>query len=178
MSTELSATSYLVLGLLEVDGPATPYDLKQRVAGTIGNFWSFPHSQLYAEPRRLAEAGLVHEEREERGRRRRFYSIGDTGRAALRAWLAEPESEGMQIRDPGLLKLFFADAGDRSDVAELAAAQHAVHAAQLARYREMADALRDLEPSSPRMATLRLGLAVEEAYAAFWDELRREVSGG
>lgn len=178
MSTELSATSYLVLGLLEVDGPATPYDLKRRVAGTIGNFWSFPHSQLYAEPRRLAEVGLLHEEREEGGRRRRLYTIGDRGRAALRTWLAEPESEAMQIRDPGLLKLFFADAGDRGDIAELAEAQRAVHAAQLARYREMADALAGMEPASPRMATLRLGLAVEEAYAGFWDDLRREVEGG
>jgi PadR family transcriptional regulator, regulatory protein AphA len=177
MSIELTATSYLVLGLLEVKGPATPYDLKQRVAATVGAFWSFPHSQLYAEPSRLARAGLVTEEREETGRRRRFYTIGAEGRAALRAWLAEPESEGMQIRDPGLLKLFFAEAGDRHDVAALAAAQHAVHAAKLAEYRRLAAALEGVDPTAPRMATLRLGLAVEEAYADFWDDLLRRVDG-
>lgn len=175
MSIDLSPTSYLVLGLLEDGRPATPYDLKRRVAVTVGHFWEFPHSQLYAEPRRLAEAGLLTEEQEESGRRRRFYSITAEGRAALRAWLAEPEDEGMQIRDPGLLKLFFADAGEPADIAALAAAQHAVHADKLALYREMATDLAGADPESPPLATLRLGQAVEEAYTEFWADLRRRV---
>ena len=45
----MTPTSYLVLGLL-ADGPATSYQLKQRVAMSIGNFWEFAHSQLYDEP--------------------------------------------------------------------------------------------------------------------------------
>ena len=45
-------------GLVGQAGEATPYDLKQIVAATIGNFFSIPHSQLYAEPERLAKAGL------------------------------------------------------------------------------------------------------------------------
>jgi len=48
-------------------GPSTPYDLKRFVQLSVGNFWPFPHTQLYAEPARLAEAGLL----EETGRRRR-----------------------------------------------------------------------------------------------------------
>jgi PadR family transcriptional regulator AphA len=76
-------TAVIVLGLLEF-GEATPYDLKVRVAGSIGNFWSVPHSALYAEPERLAKAGLVEERREEGGRRRRVFSITAAGRRALR----------------------------------------------------------------------------------------------
>jgi hypothetical protein len=53
---ELTTTSYIVLGLLSFSGPATPYDLKQMVAATVGHFWSLPHSQLYSEPTRLARA--------------------------------------------------------------------------------------------------------------------------
>ena len=68
---QLTPTSYIVLGLLEAaDGEATPYDLKQAVAASVGNFWSIPHSQLYAEPERLARAGYLTEERETHGRRR------------------------------------------------------------------------------------------------------------
>ncbi|MDR4215877.1 PadR family transcriptional regulator, partial [Bacillus paralicheniformis] len=40
-------------------GPATSYQLKQRVARSVGNFWAFAHSQLYDEPARLVNAGLV-----------------------------------------------------------------------------------------------------------------------
>ena len=58
---ELTPTSYIVLGLLSLSGEATPYDLKQMVTATVGHFWSLPHSQLYAEPTRLARAGYVTE---------------------------------------------------------------------------------------------------------------------
>ena len=55
-SHKLTPTSYLVLGLTVRHGPVTSYELKQRVQESLGNFWSFPHSQLYAEPERLALA--------------------------------------------------------------------------------------------------------------------------
>ena len=49
----LTPTSYIVLGLLEAAGEATPYDLKQMVAVSLGNFWTLQHAQLYTEPERL-----------------------------------------------------------------------------------------------------------------------------
>ena len=67
----LTPTSYLVLTLIEAMEPATPYDLKRAAAEGIGNLWALPHTQLYAECGRLAEAGLLTEEREADGRRRR-----------------------------------------------------------------------------------------------------------
>ena len=81
---ELTHTSHIVLGLLSMSGEATPYDLKQMVAATVGHFWSLPHSQLYAEPARLARGGYVTEQREPDGRRRKLYSLTDRGRDALR----------------------------------------------------------------------------------------------
>src|SRR5262245_44355073 len=109
MSSEirLTPTSYIVLGLIEASGEATPYDLKQAVAGSLGNFWSLQHAQLYTEPQRLAKAGYLKERREEGGRRRRHYSITAEGRAALSAWLAEPTDELTELRDLALLKIFF-----------------------------------------------------------------------
>ena len=89
----LTSTSYLVLGLIEREGPSTPYELKRHVAATIGHFWSFPHALLYKEPARLVELGLLTEERETDGRRRRLFTITGRGRAAIQAWLAKPSQD-------------------------------------------------------------------------------------
>src|SRR5690349_2838389 len=110
MSTDrLTATSYLVLGLLAREGPSTSYDLERHVAATLGHFWSFPHTLLYTEPQRLASLRLVTEEREPEGRRRRVFALTAAGRSAVIAWLDRPSLEQTELRDPGLLQLFFAD---------------------------------------------------------------------
>jgi len=163
----LSPVSYLVLGLI-ARGATTPYDLKRKVAGSIGYFWSFPHSQLYAEPARLTELGLLHEEREERGRRRRVYSITDAGRNALEEWLRRPTSEPPQMRDTGLLKLFFGDALERAEIVALAQAEERSHRERLAVYEQL-DATVPEEAALvfPR-ATLQAGLRCERAFVEFW----------
>src|SRR4051794_31960428 len=67
----LTPTSYVVLGLVRELGEATPYALKQAAALSVGNFWSLQHAQLYSEPERLAKAGLLDEELETTGPRRK-----------------------------------------------------------------------------------------------------------
>src|SRR5512132_1322951 len=125
--TDLTPVSYVVLGLVARDGPSTPYAIKAAVGRGIAHFWQFPHSQIYAETERLARLGLLAEEREQTGRRRRSYRITAAGRAALTAWLAEPTDEPMQVRSLGLLKLFFAQHAAPDDVAELARVQGELH---------------------------------------------------
>src|SRR5947209_15604374 len=108
MSTvHLTSTSYVVLGLLERLGPATPYDLKRAAQLGVSNLWSLPHAQLYVEPARLAAAGLLDEQREQGGRHRKRYTLTDQGRRALDEWRTTPTAEQTELRDPGLLKLFF-----------------------------------------------------------------------
>ena len=87
----------------------TGYELEHSARISVGFFWPFPHSQIYAEPRRLERLGLVTVTEEAGGRRRRVYAVTEDGRAALRAWLAWPP-EPAQVRDPAVLRLFFADA--------------------------------------------------------------------
>jgi PadR family transcriptional regulator AphA len=161
----LTPVSYLVLGFIAY-GPATPYDLKRMVAESVGHFWMFPHSQLYAEPARLVKLGLLAEEQEEHGRRRRVYSITEAGRRALEAWLREPTSEPPQIRDIGLLKLFFSGSFDSDSVVALAHAQEQSHREKLAHYEEIEREIPDDE--SFGHATLRMGLAAEHAFIEFW----------
>jgi DNA-binding PadR family transcriptional regulator len=177
----LSATSYVVLGMIALRGPSTPYDLKRAVARSVGYFWHFPHAQLYSEPDRLAEAGLLDLAVEHRGRRRKTYSITDGGLAALRAWLAAPTDEHFEMRDVAELKLFFNEVGDPADVPRLAAQQIRQHEERIAVYEEMARRYGDSSALQPRMITLELGLEMEHAALRFWqaladgrlDELRR-----
>ena len=164
----LTPTSYIVLGLLAAAGPSTPYALKQGVAGSIGYFWSVPHSQLYAEPERLAAGGYVTEDREPGGRRRRVYAITDRGREALAAWLAEGDARLPELRDAGLLKLFFG--ADPRVVAPQLAARHRE---QLELYRGLHEGLRRAgDPAGHgALLTLEAGIAHAEVWVAFWDGL-------
>ena len=100
-NVRLSHTSYVVLGLLDQLGTASPYDLKRAAAAGVGHFWSLPHTQLYSEPARLAEAGYLSERRETEGRRRRLYTLTARGRKALDEWRATPTNELYEIRDAG-----------------------------------------------------------------------------
>jgi DNA-binding PadR family transcriptional regulator len=102
----LSGTSYAVLSLLELSGPATPYDLKQALESSIENFWPVPHTTFYAEPARLAAAGLLTERQEDGGRRRKLYALTDDGRAALKRWANSPELAPPQLREEAVLKIF------------------------------------------------------------------------
>ena len=167
---DLTPVSYLVLGLVAC-GAATSYELKQKVASSVGFMWSFPHSALYAEPTRLVELGLLSEQQEEHGRRRRVYTITDEGRAELERWLREPATDPPQLRDLGLLKLFFSNLTSEADVRSLAEAQASAHRKRLAFYEAIEVSIPDQTPDPFPFVTLRMGLMCERAFIAFWDEI-------
>ena len=162
-TTRLTTTSYAVLGLLEICQPATPYRLKQAAQVSIFHFWTITHTQLYAECARLAEAGLLAEDREDGGRRRRLYSLTPAGLAALDRWRDSPEADLYELRDPGLLKLFCG-----ADPVALAQTQLARHEQRLAAYEQIAK--QDMTDAM-RLA-LEAGTAHEREYVRFWSELR------
>jgi PadR family transcriptional regulator, regulatory protein AphA len=163
----LTPTSYIVLGLLARADGVTPYDLKAMVAGGIGNLWSLQHTQLYAEPERLTKAGYLSETREEGGRRRKLYSITPAGLDALAAWLgSEPDDELPEVRDIGLLKVYFG-ANPASFAAKLAAA----HQVKLREYEALEDALREDPELAGQLTALRAGLGHEREWVRYWAAL-------
>lgn len=166
---ELTQTSYTVLGLvsLTTDG-ATPYDLKQMVAISVGNFWSVPHSQLYAEPDRLAAAGYLSVTREKGGRRRKHYKLTSKGRKALDEWVHSPTEGSIELRDPGILKLFFG-----ADPATLAAGQIEHHRRRLNEYEATRKFADELPSPGPRLA-LEAGIGHEREYVRFWSKLAKK----
>jgi PadR family transcriptional regulator, regulatory protein AphA len=161
----LSAVSYVVLGFVEWAGEATPYRLKQLVAGSVGNFWTLQHAQLYTEPERLAKAGYLSEKREQGGRRRKVYTVTDKGRRALEKWRAEPTDAIPELRAPALLKLFFG-----ADPAALAPLQIEAHRRKLAEYEAIRDSMPDDVPEGPRLA-LDAGIAGTRQQIEWWEAL-------
>jgi len=167
----LSITSYVVLGMIGLRGPSTPYDLKRGIGRSVGYFWPFPHAQLYAEPERLERMNLLAVESEDGGRRRKVYTLTGKGRRVLREWLASPTNVHFQMRDVAELKLFFSELGDSADVARLARQQIEQHERRIAEYERMQDRFGEIPAVAKRMVTLRLGLEMEHAALRFWRSL-------
>ena len=169
----LTPTSHIVLGLVEQVGEASPYDLKQAVARSVGNFWSVPHSQIYREAARLEQGGYLscREERTPGGRPRKLYRLRRRGERALARWREEPPDELPELRDPGLLKLFFG-----ADPRALAHARLEAHKRKLAEYEQR----RKLDPGhGPRGAWLALdaGIGHEREWVRFWSGIARDGGG-
>lgn len=172
-TSKLGAASHLILGLLALEGPRTSYELNEVIDESVGNFWNIPRSQLYAAPRRLAELGLVTEEQEEHGRRRRTFTITDEGMEAVREWIESP-STMPELRDAALLRLFFADLVEPTAMLRLAAEQTELHQRRLDHYLALTEAGRTDEFWGASLV-LRMGVHHERAHVAFWCELRERL---
>jgi PadR family transcriptional regulator, regulatory protein AphA len=164
----LTSTSYVVLGMLDWLGPTTPYRLKRVLAQSVQDFFPVPHTSFYAEPARLAAAGYLDERVERGGRRRRTFALTDRGRAALQAWLDEPETRFGEFRFPGMLKIFFG-----ADPGAFASGQAAHHAELAERFEAIRDAADrgDIKVPARRRSVLETGIALHRWWEARWTEL-------
>ena len=162
----LTPTSYVVLGLIEQLQPATPYDLKQAAAVGVAQFWSLPHTQLYSEPERLAKAGYLSEKREQGGRRRRIYRLTGAGKRALEGWRSEPTRDLYELRDAGLLKLFFG-----ADPRAMAEPQLKAHRGRLAEYEEQLEQCRRIAAPAGIILAIEAGIGHEREYVRFWSRV-------
>ena len=171
---ELSPTAYVILGLLSL-GPKSGYEIKAFVDRSTRFFWAASYGQIYPELRRLAEAGLIEgEARPAGGRRRTVYAPTAAGRRRLRDWL-ELDPEVYEMRDEGLLKLFFADAtGGRSAIDTLAAKRR--------HHLEVVEVLRAIEPlaASKRerfpLVVCRYGIECNRWMADWCQRMAEELS--
>lgn len=168
----LSPVEVVVLGLVRAAGSATPYDLKAGVAGTLGYFWEFPHSQLYAAPDKLVSRALLVVEQEEGGRRRKSYSITPAGEAALERWIADPPLDLPEYRIPSLLAIFFG-----ADPKAVATQLLPLHRARLEEYEALIAVGEQQLPSAPQgpLVALRSGVAAERTWIAYYEELLAEA---
>ena len=162
----LTPISFIVLGLLSWAKKATPYELK-RMAAPLSDLWSVQHTQLYGEPARLAKAGYLTEQQEPTGRRRKTYTLTRKGREALAEWLTGPTRAFTELRDPGLLKLYFG-----ADPQAVAAEQAELHRRKLAEYETFVAHGSPEEAEGPWLA-LQAGLAHEREWVRYWETLEK-----
>jgi DNA-binding PadR family transcriptional regulator len=174
---ELSPTAYVILGMLRNE-PRSGYEVKRVVDRSTRFFWAASYGQIYPELRRLAKAGLVEgESRPTGGRKRTVYRLTDAGREELRRWLDRPP-ERLELRDEGLLKLFFAGAAGPGKAIEIIDAKQRLMQDKLA-------ALRGMEPYAAAAASsdpfpylvLRYGVESSEWVIAWCERARAELAG-
>src|SRR5436189_4238845 len=109
---KLTTTSYAILGLLSF-ARMSGYDLAAVTERSIAHFWPVSKTQVYAERRRLAAAGLAAGSQAEKsgGPARTIYELTPAGEGALDAWLAEPAADRTRLRAPALLKVLLGHRG-------------------------------------------------------------------
>jgi DNA-binding PadR family transcriptional regulator len=170
---ELSSTAYVILGLLR-KGPTTGYEIKSIVDHSTRFFWAASYGQIYPELRKLAEAGLIEgSSKPSGGRKRTEYRLTAAGRKELQRWL-EVEPEVFELRDEGLLKVFFAGASPGA-AAKAIEAKRSYHEEKLRQLREIEPLAKAAPDRFPYMV-LRHGLALSEFTIGWCDEALAELA--
>ncbi|HEY7266280.1 MAG TPA: PadR family transcriptional regulator [Solirubrobacterales bacterium] len=177
---ELSATAKVILGML-AGRPRSGYEIKQLVDGSARFFWAASYGQIYPELKKLEKAGLIAGDDSSNGARQRTtFKLTARGRRAARQWIAGPP-EVLEMRDEGLLKLFFSGAVEPKRAAEVARERAAISRAKAAQLRAIAEQVDETgspagpeaEPDAGSLTVLSYGIEMSE-WTAEWFERAAE----
>lgn len=164
--TELSATGRVILGMIAL-GKRTGYEIKAFVDTTTRYFWAASYGQIYPELKRLEARGLVRGRPEPSGgRARTVHELTDEGAAALQRWLESDDELLYELRDEGMLKLFFSG-GVAARQIEIVRAMRTRNERKLAQLRSIVP-LASRGPTGPYL-TLQMGIGFTE-WAVDWCE--------
>jgi DNA-binding PadR family transcriptional regulator len=172
---QLSSTAKAILGMVFL-GKRTGYDIKRIVDKSARNFWAASYGQIYPELKRLEAAGLLAgEDTAQGGRSRRAYSLTPAGEKAFRDWMASGDEPILELRDEGMLKLFFASALSDGEVQELLRLKVELHERKAEQLREIEPAQRPAEDDYPFLV-LDYGIAFNEWSANWYRELAQRLA--
>ncbi len=173
--SSLSPTARVILGLLRFE-PRTGYDIKRVTDRSTRFFWGASYGQIYPELRRLEAAGLVESSEEPRGQvPRRVYRLTQAGRRAFESWLAQPGDQ-YDVRDEGLLRLFFGELMPRKQLEELVRRRRDWYQGAAALFRGIGAEIGPIDAEDPSGHVLRYGIELMEWNAGWWERLERELS--
>ncbi len=170
---ELSATAYVILGMVSRE-PRSGYEIKAVVDNTTRFFWAASYGQIYPELKRLSEAGLVEGVDASRGdRKRTVYAITADGEAELVDWLRKPP-ETAEMREEGLLKLFFSGMLEPGEAVETLRAMRERRLELTERLRSMEPEKTELKDPFPLMV-LRAGVEFNEWFADWCERMEAQL---
>jgi DNA-binding PadR family transcriptional regulator len=170
---ELSPTGRVILGMIAF-GKRTGYDIKTFVDRTTRYFWAASYGQIYPELGRLEERGLVRGRPEPSGARQRtVYELTEDGDAALERWLEADAKPSYELRDEGMLKLFFSDSLPERRI-------EIVRAIRVREERDLAH-LRSIEPHARKgptgsYLTLQMGIGLTEWTIQWCEATERQIA--
>jgi PadR family transcriptional regulator AphA len=171
---ELNATAKVLLGFIAAR-PRSGYEIKQLVDLSTRFFWAASYGRIYPELKRLEQEGLIAGADASQGARSRtIYKLTAKGRKVAEEWISLPP-EVYELRDEGLLKLFFAETLNPERASAIAGergARSAAVAAELSSVKEAVEADKDApeytdDPGSD--AVLEFGIALNQ-FVADWFE--------
>jgi PadR family transcriptional regulator, regulatory protein AphA len=169
----LNPTAYVILGMVR-KGPKSGYEIKALVDNSTRFFWAASYGQIYPELKRLSEAGLVLGiDTPTGGRRRTVYEITADGEEELKAWLRQPP-EVFEMREEGLLKLFFSDALPPAEAVAIVRAMRAHRESVTAQLRQMEKTKEKGDDPYPLMV-LRSGIEFTEWFADWCKRMEDEI---
>jgi len=169
-----TSVSYVILGMLQ-RAPRSGYEIKRIVDKSTRFFWAASYGQIYPELERLSKAGLIEGTEEPRGNRRRnVYRLTEAGRTALREWLRGPDV-GLEIRDEGLLKLFFSSALPSEELGELIRTIRDARQGVLDRLREI-EREGKVRPGTANHLVLSYGIQHYEWIVEWFEQTERRLA--
>jgi len=152
-----------LLGFLSY-GPMTGYELKKALDQSTQLFWHAELSQIYPALKQLQSQGLVvGQTLPQTGKPDKIcYAITDAGQEAFRRWLLEPLDEVPAIKNPVLLKLFFAGSLEKEQLLHQLRCQLVLQRARLQRLeQETAASVQELSQDD------------QEQAGRMWEQVRR-----
>lgn len=170
---ELSSTAYVILGMVSRE-PRSGYEIKSLVDNSTRFFWAASYGQIYPELKRLSGAGLVEGVDASRGdRKRTVYAITADGKAELKDWLRRPP-EISEMREEGLLKLFFAGALKPAEAVETLRSMRRRRLELSERLRTLESQKTELKDPYPLMV-LRAGIEFNEWFAGWCERMESQL---
>jgi DNA-binding PadR family transcriptional regulator len=170
---QLSPTAYVILGMVSKE-PRSGYEIKAVVDNSTRFFWAASYGQIYPELKRLSEAGLVAGVDTPTGSRKRtVYEITADGEEELKAWLRQPP-DTYEMREEGLLKLFFANALPPEEAVEILRAMRAHRLAVSEQLRAMEPMAQEKEDPFP-LLVLRGGIEFTEWFADWCERMEAQI---
>jgi PadR family transcriptional regulator, regulatory protein AphA len=179
---ELNATAKVLLGFIAAR-PRSGYEIKQLVDLSTRFFWAASYGRIYPALKRLEEEGLITGADASQGARSRtVYKLTAKGRKVAEEWISSPP-EVYELRDEGLLKLFFAETLNPERASAIASERGARSAAVAAQLRGVKESVAAANAETPEHtddagsdAVLEFGIALNQFVADWFERKALELS--
>lgn len=153
------------------------YDLVKRFNKSVECFWSASHQQIYKALAKLEDDEYISSEKIEQENRpnKKLYTVTESGRLWLQAWIGKAEEEIAPLKSALLVKLSVGHAVPTETLLTTLEAYYQQHREQLKSYQSVARQYEQVPQMSResqfQYLTLRAGIRQQLAWVAWCEEV-------